>query len=405
MALASGNSPAGTAPESGEACPPADRLVAHPDRRLGFYVHVPYCAVRCGYCDFNTYTPAQLQPMGVGDYTAAALAEIDLAAAALGPQAPPLSTVFFGGGTPTMATDTQLATLLGSLHDHFGLGPGAEVTLEANPETLTPARLDGLLASGFTRLSLGMQSADESVLTILERRHSPGRALQVARWAHQAGWRDVSLDLIYGTPGETLTSWRATLDAALAVDPEHVSAYSLIVEEGTPMARRIARGELEAPDEDDQADKYLLAEQVLAGAGLENYEISNWARPGHEAGHNLAYWHSDDWWGIGPGAHSHLDGVRWWNVKHPGHYAQMLGEGRLPVEGHEILDGPTQHEERLLLGLRLRDGLPMSELDRGETRRMREQVARGLVVLQEDRARLTLRGRLLADAVTRDVLA
>lgn len=383
---------------------PVERLAARPGRRLSCYVHVPFCATRCGYCDFNTYTASQLPGMQVGDYAAAALTEIDLARQTLGPAAPPLSTVFFGGGTPTMASDAQLGGLLAALRERFGLAPDAEVTLEANPETLDPGRLEALLAAGFTRLSLGMQSADEQVLATLDRHHTPGRALQVVRWAHRAGFADVSVDLIYGTPGESPDSWRSSLDAALGVEPEHVSAYSLIVEAGTAMARKVARGELPAPDEDDQADKYLVAEELLTAAGLANYEISNWALPGHEARHNLAYWHSDDWWGIGPGAHSHVDGARWWNVKHPMRYAAMLADHRLPAQGHELLDGPTRHEERVLLELRLRDGLPLAELDAAERHRMHEQMGRGLAVEQDGRVRLTVRGRLLADAVTRDVL-
>ncbi|WP_425438730.1 radical SAM family heme chaperone HemW [Propionibacterium cyclohexanicum] len=381
-----------------------ERLVAHPGRQLSCYVHVPFCATRCGYCDFNTYTASQLPGMQVGEYVAAALTEIELARQTLGAGAPALSTVFFGGGTPTMASDQQLAVVLAALRERFGLAPGAEVSLEANPETLDESRLEALLAAGFTRLSLGMQSADEQVLATLDRHHTPGRALQVARWAHAAGFTDVSLDLIYGTPGESMASWQASLEAAVSVDPEHVSAYSLIVEPGTAMARKVRRGELPAPDDDDQADKYLLAERLLDAAGLGNYEISNWARPGHEARHNLAYWHSDDWWGIGPGAHSHLDGVRWWNVKHPMRYATMLSRRRLPVEGHELLDAATRHEERVLLELRLRDGLPLAELDETERARMSPQLDRGLVVEHDGRFRLTVAGRLLADAVTRDVL-
>ena len=383
---------------------PVERLAAHPGRRLSCYVHVPFCATRCGYCDFNTYTASQLPGMQVGDYAAAALTEINLARQTLGPAAPPLSTVFFGGGTPTMASDAQLACLLAALRERFGLVPGAEVTLEANPETLDQARLEALLAAGFTRLSLGMQSGDEHVLATLDRHHTPGRALDVVRWAHAEGFPDVSIDLIYGTPGESVSSWRASLEAALGVAPEHVSAYSLIVEEGTAMARKVARGELPAPDEDDQADKYLVAEELLTAAGLANYEISNWALPGHEARHNLAYWHSDDWWGIGPGAHSHVDGVRWWNVKHPMRYAAILSHHQLPAQGHELLDARMRHEERVLLELRLREGLALSEFSATERRRLQGPVGDGLVMVSAGRARLSLRGRLLADAVTRDVL-
>ena len=382
---------------------PHEELRAPTTRPLSVYVHIPFCAVRCGYCDFNTSTPSQLAGMNMDDYLAAVHAEIAAAARALG-TGRAVSTVFFGGGTPTMATPAQLGEVLADLRDTFGLVPGAEVTTEANPETLDRARLETLLGSGFNRLSLGMQSADEQVLARLDRHHTPGRALQVARWAHEVGFPDVSLDLIYGTPGESLDSWRATLDAALGVAPEHLSAYSLIVEEGTALARRIRHGELAMPDEDAEADEYLLAERMLSTAGLANYEISNWALPGHEARHNLAYWRSDDWWGFGPGAHSHVHGVRWWNVRHPRRYAALLGEGARPREDFEVIDAPTRHEERVLLELRIADGLPVGELTGTERARLAEPLSRGLVTVVGDRVHLTLQGRLLADAVTRDLL-
>lgn len=393
-------------PSRTEADSPLDpgALATVPGRTLSCYVHVPFCAARCGYCDFNSYTPAQLPGMSTREYVRAAHREIDRAARLLVDDDRPLASVFVGGGTPTAATDGELGGLLGHLGEAFGLAPGAEITTEANPEDLDERRLAALRDAGFNRLSLGMQSSDERVLAVLERRHTPGRAVQVVRWAHRVGFENVSLDLIYGTPGETLGQWRASLEAALGACPEHVSAYSLIVEPGTALARRIGRGQLPAPDEDLEADEYLLAEQLLTDAGLANYEISNWARPGREAAHNLAYWRSEDWWGIGPGAHSHLGSARWWNVRHPRRYAAMLDAGAWPRAGHELLDEALSHEETVMLRLRLREGLPLAWLRESERAALPALAGRGLVETDGGRLRLTLPGRLLGDAVTVEIL-
>ncbi len=376
---------------------------------LSFYVHVPFCSSRCGYCDFNTYTPDQLHGTGVDDWVRAAHAEIELAARVLGIQAPEVSTVFFGGGTPTLVDPAELTGLLKHIRDVFGLRPDAEVTTEANPETITSDLLDTLLAGGFTRISMGMQSAVPHVLATLERVHTPGRALDAARLARAAGFGDISLDLIYGTPGESLAEWRESLDAALSVHPDHLSAYSLIVEDGTRLARRIHHGQLPMTDDDDLADKYLVADDVLTHAGFDWYEVSNWAHGReHRARHNLAYWQGHHWWGVGPGAHSHVGGVRWWNVRHPRRYAERLAEGISPGEGREILDAATRHEERVLLELRLADGLPLSVLSPTERLRLATPVSRGLVRVagtgEDARVVLTRDGRLLADGVVRDLL-
>ncbi len=375
------------------------------DTPLSLYVHVPFCSTRCGYCDFNTYTNSELQGSGTADYLRAAHAEIDLAARVLDGRTPPASTVFFGGGTPTLLTGSELTGLLAHLRDAFGLTSDAEVTTEANPETVTPELLDELLTGGFTRLSLGMQSSNEKVMQVLERRHTPGRALEVARMAHAAGFSDVSLDLIYGTPGESLDDWRASLESALSVDPEHISAYALIVEDGTRLANQIRHGKLPMTDDDDLADKYLAAEELLVRAGFEAYEVSNWSKGvEHRARHNMAYWLGHTWWGIGPGAHSHAGGVRWWNVKHPRTYAAALTDGRSPGAGREILEAPDRRVERVLLELRLSDGLPWSVLTDSELGRVPDLVERGLAKITHDWLVLTLKGRLLADAVIRDLL-
>lgn len=371
------------------------------------YVHVPFCASRCGYCDFNTYVLSSMGPDAVDGYLASVHRELDLAAELLG-HMPAVDTVFLGGGTPTMLTTTQLGSIIEHIGSLWGLSDGAEVTTEANPETLDATVLAGLLDAGINRLSMGMQSADESVLRLLDRRHRPGRAVEMARLAREVGFDDISLDLIFGTPGEDVGSWRATLSAALEADPDHVSAYSLIVEEGTRLAARVRRGEIPMTDEDDLADKYLVAEEMLSAAGFVNYEVSNWSRPrggrDHRCRHNMGYWLGRDWWGTGPGAHSHVNGVRWWNVKRPASYRDLLAEGRLPVGGWEVLTGEERHEETVLLRLRLADGLPLDELEPSERERVDEVVAAGHGIVVDDRLVLTPAGRLLADRIIADLL-
>ena len=364
-------------------------------RPFGIYVHVPYCAARCGYCDFNTYlAPADERAR----FAAAAITEVALAAESVGPL--PVDTVFFGGGTPTLLPPADLLAILGAIDDRFGLAARAEVTVEANPESIDERGLAELRAGGVTRMSFGMQSAAPHVLATLDRRHTPGRAVAAARDARRAGFDHVSLDLIYGTPGETDDDWRASLQAALGARPDHVSAYALTVERGTRMAARVRRGDLRAPDEDQLADRYAIAEETLAAAGLRWYEISNWAKHGAECSHNLGYWRGGDWWGIGPGAHSHLDGVRWWNVLRPEAYRARLEAGRSPAAGREVLDQDTRAFERTMLGIRLAEGL---ETDAGD--RARQLAAAGLLDLGGGRARLTVRGRLLADHVVRELIA
>ena len=369
---------------------------------LGFYVHVPFCAVRCGYCDFNTYTATELGGGGSqAAYAGHAVDEVSQAAAALG-EGRCADTVFFGGGTPTLLPAGDLVRILRAIDDRVGLAPRAEVTTEANPDSVTPAALEELRAGGFTRISFGMQSAVTHVLRVLERTHDPARVGRAVRWAREAGFEQVSLDLIYGTPGESLGDWRTSVEAALSCEPDHVSAYSLIVEDGTRLARQVRTGLVPMPDEDDLADKYLAADVALEAAGLHWYEVSNWARDdGSRCRHNELYWTSADWWGIGPGAHSHLAGRRWWNVKHPSAYAARLDAGESPAQDCEELDESARHTERVLLELRLRDGLP---LDLVEAPRVDEVVERGLAVRDGDRLVLTRPGRLLADGVVRTLL-
>jgi oxygen-independent coproporphyrinogen-3 oxidase len=383
-------------------------------RGFGVYLHVPFCTVRCGYCDFNTYTATELGGgASQASYASTALAEIALGARVLaeaGLPARPVQTVFVGGGTPTVLPADDLARMLDGVRDAWGLAPDAEVTTEANPDSVTPESLAALARAGFTRVSFGMQSAVPHVLATLERTHDPRRIPDVVRWARDAGLA-VSLDLIYGTPGESLDDWRTSVETALATGVDHVSAYALVVESGTKMAVQVRRGELTLPDEDDQAAKYELVDDLLTEAGLGWYEVSNWARtPADACRHNLAYWRGDDWWGVGPGAHSHVGGVRWWNVKHPRAYAARLEAGQSPAAGRETIDADTARLERVMLAVRLSEGLPVEDLsDRGRGA-VAALVADGLVdgraalgrgEVAGRRVLLTRRGRLLADAVVR----
>lgn len=392
---------------SGEIAPldgalPADALRALSGADLGVYIHVPFCAVRCGYCDFNTYTATELGPgASQASYAGSAIAELDLMRRLL-PDAPEVSTVFVGGGTPTLLDAADLVSLLDTVRDRFGLSDLAEVTTEANPDSVSPDSLRQLRDGGFTRISFGMQSAVPQVLATLDRTHDPARVPLAVEWARAAGFEQVSLDVIYGTPGESLGDWERTLDAVVGCAPDHVSAYSLIVEEGTALARRVRRGELPMPDEDDLADKYLVADDRLSAAGLQWYEVSNWSRPGAECRHNLAYWTSQNWLGIGPGAHAHVGGVRWWNLKHPSAYARRLAEGTSPAHAREVLDDHDRLVERVLLEVRLRSGLDLDLLTAGPIAAV---VGDGLAVVRGDRLVLTRRGRLLADAVVRTLLA
>ena len=364
-------------------------------RTLCAYVHVPYCLRRCGYCDFNTYSNLLLGP-GVEGYAAALLREVGLYApdcsgadaacqgggheggaghkggaggvgaghvGAGGAGGRALTSVFFGGGTPTVLPAADLVRVLRGLRQTFGLVPEAEVTAEANPDTVTPQYLEALATGGFTRVSFGMQSAIPAVLATLDRTHQQKHLVAGVRAARAQGL-EVSVDLIYGTPGESLADWRASLDAALELGVDHVSCYALVIEPGTALGRALARGGIAPVDPDDQADKYELADETLSAAGLEWYEISNWARPGHECRHNLAYWQNQDWYGFGPGAHSHLDSTRFWNLRHPAKWMQSLRAGHRPVDGQEIITGESARLEKLLLNLRLRQGLDLREYAR-----------------------------------------
>ncbi len=375
-------------------------------RPFGVYLHVPYCASRCGYCDFNTYALRELgQGASPQTWSSTVLAELGLLLERAERPPPPVSTVFFGGGTPSLLPAEDLVEVLSGIGEMVGLQAEAEVTVEANPESVSASMLRALRAGGVTRLSLGMQSARPHVLAVLDRQHTPGRVAAAVAEARGAGFDQVSLDLIYATPGESLADWGASLEQVLALHPEHVSAYSLIVEEGTRLAARVRRGELPDVDDDAAADCYLLAEEVLSQAGYRWYEVSNWSVDEQSrCRHNLGYWLDGDWWGLGPGAHSHVDGVRWWNVKHPASWTGMVSSGRAPTAGQEYLDPDTLSMERVMLRLRTVEGLFLAELDPGARTHAHEMAGAGLLdanLLAEGRLRLTLPGRLMADHVVR----
>jgi len=384
---------------------PASALSAVGKAGFGVYVHVPFCASRCGYCDFNTYAPGE----GVDSdgYADTVLRELALAARVL-PAPPQVDTVFFGGGTPTLLPPGELARLLDGIDRTWGLAADAEVTTEANPESVNPSSLARLRAAGFTRISLGMQSTAPGVLALLDRRHTPGRAVAAAVEARDAGFEHVNLDLIYGSPGESADDFAGSLAAVLDAGVDHVSAYSLIVEDGTRLAARMRRGELPYPDDDVAADRYIAADETLGAAGFGWYEVSNWAlTEAARCRHNLLYWTGGDWWGLGPGAHSHVGGVRWWNVKHPTAYAQRLAEDASPGYARELLGPVERHEEDVMLRLRLVDGLPLTHLDAPGLVAAQQALADGLLAepaFAAGRAVLTRPGRLLADAVVRDLL-
>jgi putative oxygen-independent coproporphyrinogen III oxidase len=374
--------------------------------QFGVYLHVPFCLVRCGYCDFNTYTAGELRGARQDEYADTLLREVELARRVLADAGGirPASTVFFGGGTPTLLPPGDLARMLGGVRRAFGIAPGAEVTVEANPDTVTDAVVDELAAAGVTRMSIGMQSAVPHVLAALDRTHEPANVATAVASARRAGL-DVSVDLIYGAPGESLQDWRASLETAAALVPDHISAYALIVEDGTKLARQIRRGEVPATDDDLQADMYELADDLLASADYDWYEVSNWSRGrAHRSRHNLAYWQGSDWWGFGPGAHSHIGGVRFWNVKHPAAYAQRLAAGESPAAGRERPDAEARALESVLLRTRIREGLPISELLGQGRHAVAALIADGLIegpAAVHGRVVLTRRGRLLADAVVR----
>jgi oxygen-independent coproporphyrinogen-3 oxidase len=369
---------------------------------LSIYVHIPYCIKRCGYCDFNTYTPSELQDGATleivsNDYIDAVLRELEAAPTDLVP------TIFFGGGTPSLLPAHDLGRVIAAIKARNGLTADCEITLEANPDSVTAEKLAEYLQVGFNRISFGMQSAKPHVLAALDRTHNPANVEKAITMARAAGFKSISVDLIYGTPGESLEDWRETVENALALDIDHISAYALIVETGTKLAAQIKRGELTMPNDDLMADMYLLVDQMCEAKGLTWYELSNWSKPGHQCRHNIAYWENKNWWGLGPGAHSHIDAKRFWNVKHPTTYKQKVFAGETPILESEQLTAEQIKDESILLGIRMRDGLQVELLEPHQLEVLAVYRENGFIKLHEDRVILSPAGRLIADRIVREI--
>jgi oxygen-independent coproporphyrinogen-3 oxidase len=378
---------------------------------LAFYVHIPYCARRCGYCDFNTYTPSELSISsdlsGVSrDYIDLLIAEINSARKIS--KADLVPTIFFGGGTPTLMEPADLGRVVTAIKNNFDLAPNAEITTEANPDTVTPAKLAELREAGINRISFGMQSAVPHVLAALDRTHNPANVARSVNDARAAGFDEVSVDLIYGTPGESMSDWQESIDVALSLPISHISAYALIVEQGTKLGAQVKRGEVVMPDDDETADKYLLADAKFSAAGLNWYELSNWSKAGSESRHNLAYWNGDNWWGAGPGAHSHIDGRRWWNVKHPTAYKEKISSGQSPMHEEEVLNDEQKNSERMMLEIRLAKGIDAKTLDSGQLAILESFKNQGHLLADSwaaGRIVLSTSGRLIADRIVREILS
>ena len=378
---------------------------------LAFYIHIPYCVKRCGYCDFNTYTPSELKiTEGLAQisnsYIDLLLMEIKAAKSQVS-QSANVPSIFFGGGTPSLMQPDDIGRVISTIKSEFTLLPDAEITMECNPDTVTKESLATFRAVGVNRVSFGMQSAVKHVLATLDRTHNPENLLQATTWAKEVGFSEISVDLIYGTPGESLADWQTSIDAALTLPITHISAYALIIEEGTKLAAQIKRGEVAPVDDDLTAEKYLVADKAFTAAGYEWYELSNWAKSGSLSKHNLAYWLGDNWWGAGPGAHSHLNGKRFWNVKHPNLYKERVLANQSPVADSEALDELQIESERLMLSLRLPSGVDKQSLNELQLAELSSYVQSGHLDQanwNQGRATLTLDGRLIADRILRQIL-
>jgi oxygen-independent coproporphyrinogen-3 oxidase len=370
---------------------------------LSFYVHIPYCIKRCGYCDFNTYTPNELQDGATleivsNDYIDAVLKELDSAPTDRVP------TIFFGGGTPSLLPAADLGRVISAIRDRNGLAEDCEITLEANPDSVTPEKMRQYLDAGFNRISFGMQSAVPHVLATLDRTHNPANVAKAVEMARDAGFSSVSVDLIYGTPGESLEDWRTSIESALSLGVDHISAYALIVETGTKLAAQIKRGDISMPNDDLMADMYLLVNQLCNQAGLQWYELSNWSKPGHECRHNIAYWENKNWWGLGPGAHSHIDGKRFWNLKHPTTYKTKLFSGESSILDSEILTEEQMRDESIMLAIRMRDGIDISNLTPTQLERIESYRESGHISMVDKHLQLSPQGRLIADRIVRELV-
>jgi len=386
-----------------------ERSKSKVSRRLSFYIHIPYCIKRCGYCDFNTYTPAELKGSDLlsvsSNFISAAITEIGMAHKVVGEVAVP--SIFFGGGTPSVMPAQELATVISEIRSKFSLLPDAEITIEVNPDSVTLPFLHEMRAAGANRISMGMQSAVPHVLQVLDRTHNPENVATAVSNARAAGFEHVSVDLIYGAPKESFADWQTSVQAALSLPIDHISAYALIVEKGTKLAAQVSRGDLELPSEDETAEKYRYADDEFVAAGFDWYELSNWSKPGGSCKHNVAYWDGSHWWGIGPGAHSYLDNKRWWNVKHPSTYIQKVSEGDLPVLNEEHLTPANLADEYIMLQIRRREGIPLDRLDKKQVENCLEYLSSGHLDGQswrDGKLVLSQSGRLIADRIVRSLV-
>lgn len=372
------------------------------NKPFSLYVHVPYCSKRCGYCDFNTYTPSELDREDqIESWLNSAVKEIDLARRVLKEELT-IDTIFFGGGTPSLLDSNTVDNFIQSVKSNFKLKPGLEITIEANPDSITEEKSQRWLNSGINRVSIGMQSSTKEVLKKLDRTHNPDNVSHSVDILKKSGFDNFSLDLIYGTPGESLNDWENSLKDAIALNPPHISAYSLVIEPGTKMGAQLNRGEISQVNDDEAADKYQLADEMLNKNNYSWYEISNWAKKDKECKHNLNYWLGNNWWGIGPGAHSHVNGVRWWNHKLPKVWRELLEKQNSPALAREVLSEDQIKSEQIMLLSRLRTGLGNQELDEN---RIENLIANQLATLDANKIVLTLKGRLLADEVFRQLSA
>jgi oxygen-independent coproporphyrinogen-3 oxidase len=364
---------------------------------------------RCGYCDFNTYTPAELQGPDLAsvsaNYIDAVIREIEMAAVKVGNAEVP--TIFFGGGTPSLMPAGELARVIAVIRKTFELANDAEITIEVNPDSVTEQFLDEMRTAGATRISMGMQSAVPHVLATLDRTHNPENVVKAMELAKKTGYEHLSVDLIYGIPGESVVDWKNSVDAALALPIDHISAYSLIVERGTKLAAQINRGDLVMPSDDETAEKYLYADESFEAAGFSWYELSNWSKPGGECKHNIAYWDGSFWWGVGPGAHSYFGSERWWNIKHPKSYQERISMSESPIQESENLTPENKADEFILLQIRRREGISHSQMSASQISIAERYLENGDLDHEswaQSKLVLSKNGRLIADRIVRELV-
>ena len=389
--------------------PRVERSRSNVSPRLSFYVHIPYCVKRCGYCDFNTYTPDELQGPDLAavsaNYIDVVIQEIEMASSSVGNAEVP--TIFFGGGTPSLMPSADLARVISAIREKFELANDAEITIEVNPDSVSEQFLAHMREAGANRISMGMQSAAPHVLETLDRTHKPENVARAVELARKNGYEHVSVDLIYGTPGESFADWKTSVESALALPIDHISAYALIVERGTKLAAQVARGELVMPSDDETAEKYLYADECFEAAGFTWYELSNWSKPGGQCRHNIAYWDGSFWWGVGPGAHSYFGSERWWNIKHPKSYQERIAKSESPIQERENLTPENKADEFILLQIRRREGISHSQMSASQISIAERFVATGDLDQEswaQNKLVLSKNGRLIADRIVRELV-